>query len=142
MIRHLWSILATQSSVDQQTNNLSIFDVMEELTVQLPVDAKLPAVVPLKHTIVSLWQKERGKEVNFELRIEIVGPNGNKLGEIVQKIKTLPQHRRMRTITQMETFPLVGAGEYTFKVFTSESDTVRTLQSELPLDIIIPKIEQ
>jgi hypothetical protein len=142
VIKHLWSILANEALVDQQTNSLSIVGVIEELTVQIPSEVKLPTLVPLKHTIVSLWQKERGKEINFELKIEIIGPTGEKLGEITQPVKILPQHRRMRTITQMDRFPLAGAGEYAFKISAKlPEQTSGTVYAELPLDVIIPKSE-
>jgi hypothetical protein len=96
----------------------------------------------LNHTVISLWQKELGKEESFELTIRILGPTGTKLGDIRQPVKIPPQHRRARTIIQMEKFPLVGPGEYTFQVVSSlYGDGAEDIHVGLPLDVIIPKGE-
>ncbi|HUD11334.1 MAG TPA: hypothetical protein VMS08_02910 [Candidatus Saccharimonadia bacterium] len=142
MIKHLWSVLANEVSVDQRTNNLSIFGVLEELTIPVPEDIRLPTLVPLKHTIVSLWQKTRGEEVNFSLSVQIIAPNGDTLGEVIQPVKILPQHRRTRSIIQMDRFPLTGPGEYVFRVAAKLVDQEKeTVYAQLPLDVIIPKTE-
>jgi hypothetical protein len=62
MIKHLWSILAEKTSVDQQTNNLSILGVLEELTLQAPDEIKFPVTLPVRHTIVSFWQKTKWRK--------------------------------------------------------------------------------
>jgi len=64
-IEHIWSVLCSNSSVDIDTNSLSIFNVVEQLNIQ-----SIPKVVSLHNNNSS--PKEAGQEssvipVTFEI---------------------------------------------------------------------------
>lgn len=141
MLKNLWALIASSASVDQQTNSLSIFGVIEEITAQPNPGAQLPAVIPLNHAIIALWQKDRGEELQFTIVVEIKGPKGDTIGSFMQPVNMPSQTRRVRTIINLQQFPLVGSGEYHFIIKSADNDTSVEFYKDIPLDVIIPKIE-
>src|SRR3989338_5214550 len=63
MINHLWSIACSRTSVDRESNNISLFEVLEQLTLSGgPIQPGKKGVVPILFEIVSLWTKEHENE--------------------------------------------------------------------------------
>ena len=57
-MQHIWSILCQNSTIDGDTNSLSIFNCFEQLNVdidksKMPQDKKV--VLPIGFDLVSLW---------------------------------------------------------------------------------------
>jgi hypothetical protein len=82
------------------------------------------------------------EEANFELMIDVFGPDDKQIGAFKQPVTIPAQNKRTRTIVQMDALPLVGAGQYIFKISaqTPEADSA-TRYAELPLDIKVPRTE-
>ncbi len=81
MLRHVWSVLCTKSVIDVETNNISLFEVIEELQVRVPLagkgNAKFHGVAPVGFQWVSLWTRaEHGKGTQGHARDRILEPSG------------------------------------------------------------------
>lgn len=67
--------LAAGSSVDQQSNNVTLFNLVEQVSVPPGIDPPPGSKVPLEmHAYLQLGAGEMGQE--FEMRFALVGPTG------------------------------------------------------------------
>ncbi len=58
MIEHVWTVLCARASIDKETNNISLFEVVEQLQVvgpRPPDDATV--LIPVSMELVTLWER-------------------------------------------------------------------------------------
>jgi hypothetical protein len=111
MIRHVWTVVCARSSIDSESNNISLFDVLEQLTLQGPLpEGRGQLAIP--HEIVSLWTRERLDEgATGESRIKMVAPSGwTTEGRTIQL--DLTRFNRLRTRGRPAALPVEGSGLY------------------------------
>ncbi len=147
MIRHIWSVLCRRAIVDSGTNNLTISDVLEELSVDIKVEKKniesLKLInLPLEFEIVSFWKKEGDptSDIKAESEIEVINPEGKSLQIFKQQVNLPPKMRRLRTILRVMGLTLDNSGNYTLKVtIKEEHDKAFQVVSEIPLQVQLNK---
>ena len=84
------------SSVDQHTNNVSIFNVIEQITV--PPDAPPPPHGVLPVEVHVYWRATEDSEEAFEVRLVMVAESGLETVSPVQKHTQLRGRLRTRTL--------------------------------------------
>lgn len=142
MIKHIWSVLCQKSSVDQQTNNVSLFDVFEalELDVTPAQNIKAPSNpkfnIPVQYQIVTLLSKEKAdsNETHYNIRITLVNPEGEKQTIVDQKLPFSASKRRMRSINQIQGLPVNKSGDYHFIVELKQGEKFQQV-ADLPLEV-------
>jgi hypothetical protein len=92
---------ACEKLIVDQANVLSLISLLQELNIQVPADATLPAelkLAPMTWTILSIWEQEPGdQDKDFEQRIAITLESGEMVTETpiaAFQMKT-PQHRNI-----------------------------------------------
>ena len=55
MIQHIWSVVCQSASIDAETNRISLFNVLENLTISPEIDE--PITLPINFEIFSLWTR-------------------------------------------------------------------------------------
>lgn len=147
MLNHIWSVLCRRAIVDSGTNNLTISDVLEELTIDIKiekqnVDAMKQINLPLEFEIVSFWKKQDDvtHHLKADCEIEVLNPEGKKIKTLPQVIDMPSGMKRLRTILRVMGFVVEGSGDYTLKVNVKEEGhkTYKTV-SLLPLTVNINK---
>lgn len=151
MIKHIWSVLCQKSLIDSETNNLTLVDVLEELSINVslpPVNLSgsgTPTMgridVPIGYEIVSLWVRDSAKtKETVNLRIELIDPNGKEVSKQDHSVVMNENLLRYRTRLKIVGLGITTPGNYTFLVKIKEEDkeNYRTV-AELPLDIKIVK---
>jgi hypothetical protein len=112
-----WVVVTQRAIIDGPSNNLSLIDLLEEVTLPpLPtgVDPKMIPMIPFRLFVVALWYREKkAKQEAFETRLVIIAPNGKEVGNSATLID-LRQHARMRSLVQMNGLPFAGVGMYRF----------------------------
>ncbi len=80
-ISHIWSIICTNSVTDQDTNNISLFNLVEKYTVKISrietekIKDKEKMIIPFEQEIISRFIKKRKNEnAIFDMRIDIMSP--------------------------------------------------------------------
>jgi hypothetical protein len=137
-MKNIWSIICEKSSVDSQTNLLSLFSCIEE--VKLEIDkTKMPKgdkiVIPASFQLVSFWAIEDStKENSTEIKVEFVDPKGKVLNEFKSILKAKKGIKRMRNITNIQGVPITESGRYYYKVSQKKGNKFKVV-SELPFDI-------
>jgi hypothetical protein len=117
MIDHVWSVVCSRASTDRETNNLNLFDVIEQVNVLGPLpDPGAKVALPIPFEIVSLWSRRQPAEAEESRgRVKLLAPNGTEV--FAQEFPvSLMENPRMRTQMRSVGFPMSGTGRYTFTV--------------------------
>jgi hypothetical protein len=80
MIDHVWTVLCSRAVVDRDSNNASLENVIERVTIegQPPSDAALP--LPLD--VMTLWTRTAPDQpCRGHMRLDCLFPSGKKFGE-------------------------------------------------------------
>ena len=136
MPRHLWTILCTNSSIDQATNNISLFSVIEQVQIsQAPTDQQI--VLTTQFHLVMLWMRSNLDQPEMgTARFSLQFPTGEVLNgaEIQVELSTAI---RSRTVITIAGLPLRGPGLYTFiSEFRAVDATEFSRVHELPLQVV------
>lgn len=143
---HLWSILCTASSVDAKNNNVSLFNVVEQVQVTKDPLVKKSGpkqnriFVPMKLELITLWEKIRsGENTTGTIEVHFQDP----LGELLQKFRyelSMPKNR-MRNLIAIDGFFVTKEGRYVFKIKakSANEDDFQDV-GELPLQIDISNV--
>lgn len=115
---HVWSVLCLRASIDRETNNVSLFDVVEQ--IQVLGRAGTPGVVgPFE--LVSLWRRTLSLPERGQVRVSIRGPSGHLYVQQVQDID-LREFQRMRARFRITAIPIEGSGTYQISVELQQTD--------------------
>jgi hypothetical protein len=134
MIQHIWTVLCTRSSIDRQTNNISLFEVIEELRVEGL--GGQPGVVPCPLELVSLWTRsDPNVPTRGEARITLHTPGGQTPISQTQPVD-LQEYRRLRSRARVPGLPVDQAGVYMFVVECRELGQEQWLRvARIPLEV-------
>lgn len=151
MINHIWSVLCRRSIVDRDTNNISIFDVFEQLTVEIKIRKGANKNVskinlPIDYELVSFWTKDI-KDADFsykgEVKAEIIGPSGAVEKVFEQPLEMPKEMKRLRTRLQIKGFVAEESKIYHFQVsFKEIGENKYKKVASVPLEIIVKKITE
>ena len=141
-LKHLWTILCSNSSIDQKTNNLSIFNIIEQIEVESKdkksIDAEGKKAVGINLELISMWHRKIGTKSEYEERVDFVDPKGETLNfkEVPFKFPDNIDGFRMNFKIDLLIFNKIG--EYKFKVSVRESGKKDfTEVFDLPLKITV-----
>ncbi len=128
-IEHLWTIACSSSSIDGETNNVSLFNIIEEVGIQLQppvgqvIDFEEKKAFPLQMEIISLWKRlVNDVDIASDIKIELLDPNNKKLQEMPYRLEIKSQHQRMRMRIRVNGMNFTGQGEYHFSVLVKEEE--------------------
>lgn len=141
MIMHVWTVLCSRSSIDRETNNVSLFDVLEQITIE---DwAGHPGLVPGQFELVSLWSRyELDRPSRGEARLTLRTPGGGTHAEQMQPID-LREYRRLRNRTRLPAIPIDVPGSYRFVIECRQMDQEEWVQVAIvPLEVQVAAAAQ
>ena len=122
--------LSFGAAVDQQTGNLSVFDVLEELrTPQLPVH--------LQSLVIALaLQKQDAGEFTGKMLIHFLTPDGQQqlVGSGDMRIPT--EQKRMKAVFRFGGFPVNSLGAHRFVVSCMGNSGTKVAEALLDFDVI------
>ena len=132
MIDHIWSIICSGSSIDSESNNVTIYNILEQLSINTP--PKEDGIIRISFEIISLWaRKISDKPVQGQELIQLKDPNDNILGSIEVNIdlqKSERHHIRLR----INGLPARMSGRHHFSIdYKVEGDDVWHNAAEIPL---------
>lgn len=138
MIRLDWAILAQGYAVDRASSALSIFNVIEEISIPAAVvDAAAAESVALGPplSVIVQWSGQAESETSEapHVRVRLQAPDGGVLA-VVEIPRSTDRVRRYRTIATFGAFPFHGLGTYTFSVEVEREGRWRRV-GQIPLDV-------
>lgn len=121
MARFDFALLAQSVSVDRESNNLSIINVIDELAVpkETPNPPKgKPVTVGFTFALLVVWERTTSSVPETkEGRIVLIGPNSKRPAGIAPlKIDLTGPNQRCRTVLRANVLPYQGPGIYRFVV--------------------------
>lgn len=141
MIDHIWSVVCGRSTTDRESNNISLFEIIEQINLLGPVgpipEGVAGAALPLSFEVVSLWSRSNHAEPEESTgRIRMVAPNGMQMLENIFTVN-LAENVRMRTQMKSMFFPLsgVGTGRYTFTVEIQRANGNWEVVARIPVQV-------
>lgn len=139
-MKHVWSIICEKSSIDFESNLLSMFNCVEEVKVVIdktkrPKNDKL--VIPVNFQIVSFWSVEdSNKENSVEIKGEFIDPKGVVLIQFENNLKSKKKIKRFRNRANIQKMPVTESGRYYFKILQKKGNKFKIV-AELPLDVTL-----
>lgn len=137
-MQHIWSVLCQRSSIDFETNLVSLFECIEEINLVFnnTKDANNEKIViPVNWQLVNYWIVDGG-EGSLEIKIDFVNPEGNVFSSYENKIELQNNIKRFRSRTNINGFEVAKSGRYKLVIsYKKEGEYVKV--SEIPVDINI-----
>lgn len=129
-----FSSLSMGASVDQQTGNLSVFDLVEEIrTPQVP--AHVPSLV------ISLTLEQSGdRPFNGKVFIHVITPDGQQQQVGNGELRVPLEQKRVKAVFRFGAFPVLAFGAHRFVVSIVDED--KNKQGEAILDFDVTKVAQ
>jgi len=124
MIRHLWSVLCLRCITDQDTNSLSLIEVLEEITLTGPLLGEgQTATSPFPIYLVSLWMRDpEDQPVDGAARLQFLSPLGDVIRSFEHPVELL-EKPRLRTRANIANLPFSQSGTYSFRLQVREQET-------------------
>lgn len=142
MIKHIWTVLCRKSVIDNESNNLSLYDILEQLSISVKpeketVKKTVKINLPLEYEVVSLWVKQSSKDgFNGEIKLEIINPEGSVVKTFEQPFIIQDNKNRLRSRIRINGFVVDGSGVYLFRISYKEKQEKNFTQiSEVPLEV-------
>ena len=137
-MKHIWSIICEKSSIDFESNLLSLFNCVEEMKFVVDKTKMLPKgklVIPVNFQIVSFWSIEDfNKENILDIKWEFSAPKEKVLNEFKNILKIKKGIKRFRNRTNVQGMPITESGRYYFRIWQKKNNKFE-LVSELPIDV-------
>jgi hypothetical protein len=150
-IRFITGMLCESSAVDQGTQNLSVFKVLEQIKLDVvttdptrTAESEKKINIPFNFEIISLWKRQNvtdlGKDIDTNIEIELVDPNGDVLQTVAIDVHLPATKIRSRFILKVQGIGVTTSGEYSvrFKEMDGKGNRSETLAT-LPFDVIVNK---
>lgn len=139
-MKHIWSIICQKSSIDVETNLLSLFACVEELNLSLNNTEALKnnLVVQTEFQLVSFWTRDDAEqESQLEIEAEMINPQGQVLNKFSNKLPIKKGALRFRNRTNIQGMPITGPGRYFLRLKQKDEKGNWLVVTELPLDVKI-----
>lgn len=136
MAEHIWTVVCESSILDARSNNVSLIQVVEQLSVRGATN-----VVPVKVVVASLWVKTvaTGESETIRCRVTWCGPDGGAMGDaqVVSEATIAREQLRLRTFSEFQGIPVRDAGRYRFVVESAEAeDGDWVARASIPVDVV------
>ncbi len=137
MINHIWTVLCSRTITDKETNNLSLINTIEQLTIK--DEPKPNGVLPISMELCSFWTRtDPDQSVEGAARILFVEPLGNSKLMVEYPID-LQNKERSRNIIRISSIPVSIPGRHLFRIELKTKDKDWTEVSSIPLRIVFTK---
>jgi hypothetical protein len=142
MARHQWTILCSQATVNSLTNNISLIEVIDEITVpvdpnvDLTIGFPVDTIVPFLSTLVSSFERDdRNTPERLIGRSSLVSPAGRTHDNNFDV--DLSAHQRVRCLITQNGVPIREPGTYVFRVALQDLSGAFTDVSSFSLQVIM-----
>lgn len=146
-IRVMWGLLCSISSIDRERNNISLTDVITQINIPESDFEKVKSgghkglMLPINHELVIMFRRIGlqgldADDVNTDVKISLIDPKGEMLGEILTAITFPGATRNYGHRINMSQFTVTTEGDYEYRVsiFDKNSNEFEQLY-EIPFTV-------
>lgn len=136
----IWAVISESSSTDRESNNVSLFNILEEVHFPEPPDESIEPgtfhIAPLRFLLMVLFARSDYDEgENHTCRLAVFCPNSPDPDILPEFGVDLETAHRVRTKLNIGGIPLRGEGEYRFEVQLSVREVHWQSIAEVPLRV-------
>jgi hypothetical protein len=140
-VDHVWSVLCGNSSVDQTSQNISLFSVFEQLNLKgADIESQrkpgTKILVPVNFQLVTLLRKIGKGSFEGSIKTEILSPEGDTLATAENEIKFEAEKDRWRFLASFPGMPITTQGYYEFKVSLKAAGGQYDEKATIPLQVV------
>lgn len=150
-IRYMGGVICSSSAVDQTTQNLSAFSVIDQINVTAkrkdsskPIESNEKVVAPIQFQVITMWKRadlaDSGKDVSSTVEAELLDADGRVLHTGTFDLPMPATIIRSRYILNIQGLPITGTGEYCFqfRTLTPSGDKSEVL-ARLCIDVVVTR---
>ena len=145
-IQYVRTILCNKSIIDTESNNISLMELLEEITIQLkePLPEGKPAGFPIQFDVVTFWKKEKeADDAKVMVRLEIIDPKGITLNTHDATFDIPKDKQSMRFIIKMGSLNITTSGIYLFRVsYQEQGEAAYKKVDEIPLSVTLEVLQK
>ncbi len=120
MAEHIWSVVSQKAIIDRDSNNISLFDVVERVSFHGPKEPGKDdkVFVPFNHVLTSYWMRSNGEKPE-KINCKVTW---GKVEELFSQILEVDLTKFKKTRIKFEPggFRFAGSGLYFYRVFVQE----------------------
>lgn len=139
MINHIWTVICTKSVIDSETNNISLIDTIELLTVNVTSGAgNIGETINLaiNFEIISLWERFPYDEpIRRSARLQVKLPDGTYGANPCTFEVNLSTTHRTRSRVRVNSFEIKDEGRYLIVMELADATGSWSQKHEIPLEI-------
>ncbi|TSC63464.1 MAG: hypothetical protein Athens041674_96 [Parcubacteria group bacterium Athens0416_74] len=146
-VQHIWTVICSRSSIDTDTNNVSLFNLIEKFTLTVPKEQVEKAkqqgargiVFPVEFEIVTRYRREdKTKSDAFDSRLRMLNPKGEETLSNEQKIAMKEGIDNLRVRNQISGLPVDENGVYWVVIETKPVNDANYIEVyRLPLEVVV-----
>ena len=137
----LWGLICSMSALDQQKNNISLFNVINQINVPAENFNKTENFfLPVPHELIVVFRRMLETKLCtdvliIDVKVSLVDPSGKVLNELLVPIKFEVGKRIMRFRFQIPGFKLTTTGDYVYRI-EAKQPMVEKMQkiNEIPFE--------
>ena len=125
-IEHIWTVPCLSSVTDQETNTISLQNVLEQLNFEYEIPNtidKKPAQIsiPINMELVTLWMKSiTESDITADVATRFIDPQGQELMQFEHTLTIPNTHQRMRFRVKIKGLQITTNGTYVFEIKIKE----------------------
>lgn len=136
MIDHAWTVVCTHAVVDRYSNNASLLDVVEQISIKAEPNPE--GSLPISLDVMTLWTRaDLDVPSRGHGRVTFLSPLGRVNDGPFEFDIDLSEHRRNRTRGQLGALHIAESGRHIFRVeLQNEGETEWHQVAAIPLEVI------
>lgn len=126
-IRVVWGLVCSMSSIDQEKNNISLFNVINQINVSSIDFEKVKAgghkglMIPINHELVIMLRRMfvpglENNELSADLKISFINPQGETIGEVLSPVNFVPDAKYHGQRINFNSFTVQSEGQYEYRI--------------------------
>jgi len=130
-IRVMWGLVCSLSSIDQERNNFSLFNVITQVNVPAQDFDKVKSgghkgiLIPHSHELVVMLRRMSIQGLNddeliADLKVSFVNPVGDIIGEVLTPVKFVSKSKNHGQRINFNSFTIQSEGNYEYKISIME----------------------
>lgn len=143
-MKNIWTILCQSSAIDNRTNQLSAFNLIEGMTFIRPKskEAEKHFIAPITFQLISFWICENEND-KADVKIKTLDPDNQIVNEFDVVVHPVDKKLKIRNIIDFGAFKVTKAGNYTIVLMIGNKDKNDfKVISEIPVDIKVEYRDQ
>lgn len=143
MPEHIWSVLCSKSVIDKDSQQVSLFDVIESVTVKLAEPPPPPShtrAIAFHTELITLWRRSDPKSPETaNCRCELITPTGERIAS--SSVQMDFSKARFRSNFKSDALPIQGSGTYLFNIAVQVSEDEWNTVASIPLEVSVTVAE-